>query len=932
MDGFANSELLAETLNTRNRPLRMRLGLPGGIQDDLLLPHRVSGHSAICDGIDIRIYCVALDVCIPLKTLIGAPVELQIVTAEGNLRCICGIVTEACQGESDGGLATYQLVMRDALTLLDLDANTRVFTNTTELEVVQMLLGEVRGRIQGMASAFDREIGMVLAMQEFPKRSQIIQHNESTAAFIRRLLKRRGISWYFRAGRPARGPEEERSRPYAAPCHTMVLLHDADLLQYGPARDVRFHRDSATEEHDSITAWGAIRSLRSGYASRFSWDYRNPSHPGFCKAGTSAVVDQGKAGNYYAAGLEHYLVEAPHTAGNTDDFRSLTLLRQARHDLESKCFFAEGGLRDIGPGEYFNLNGHPELDRHAESERRFLVIGQHIMARNNLPKDLDARVERLFAMSRWSVDACDQSVSTPAHVFGELRFHTRLTCIRHGIRFVPAFDPRRDFPHPQMQTAVVAGSASEEVSCDELGRVKVHFTSTLARNDRTVTAWVRVASSWAGNIGSQGHNLGMLNLPRVGTEVLLAFLGGDPDKPIIIAQLYNAEALPPCMGATGLPDNRYLSGLKSREIRGRRANQLRFDDTNGQISTQLASEHGATELNLGWLAQPRGKGAAAPRGEGAELSTDAHLALRGGKGMLLSAWQRLSRNGKQLDRTEYLALMEECLELFRSLGEHAAQNQALPLDVQSQEELKEAFRRWENGSNTAPKCDGGGAPMIGISAPAGISFATTKTIVSYAAANIDTVAQQHLQLTSGQRFNVNAGKGVSLFSHHNGIKAIAHFGKLLVQSQHDDTDVNAAKSLRLTATEGKLIAMAPVIEFVCEDGSFIRLGDGITFGSNKPLQFNAPRFVFNDPETMEAQFPIFEEGQASERFVTRYRGGTFSDAESEAEDDAAPDQQLELIFDDGSELQTVTDDDGKADEILREAMQLVNVTVSTKGD
>jgi type VI secretion system secreted protein VgrG len=483
-----------------------------------------------------------------------------------------------------------------------------------------------------------------------------------------------------------------------------------------------------------------------------------------------------------------------------------------------------------------------------------------------------------------------------------------------------------------MQSAVVAGPPGEEVFCDELGRVKVHFTGTIARDDNPTSAWVRVASSWAGNIGSQRNNLGMLNLPRAGTEVLLAFLGGDPDKPIIIAQLYNAEARPPRLGAAELPVARYLSGLKSREIRGQRANQLRFDDTPGQISAQLASEHGASELNLGWLAQPRDKGKVIPRGEGAELRTDDHLALRAGKGMLLSAWQRLSRNDRQLDRSEYLALMEECLELFRALGQHAAAHQALPLDVQPQDELKSAFKQWENGSNTAPKGDAGGAPVIGVSAPAGISFATSKAIVSYAAANIDTVAQQHLQLTSGQRFNVNAGKGISLFSHHDGLKAIAHFGKLLVQSQHDDMDVNAAKSLRLTATEGKLVAMAPAIELICEDGSFIRLGDGITLGSSKPLKFNAPRFVFNDPQTMEVQFPAFEHGQTSEQFTTRYRGGTFADGGSAAEDDAAPNQQLDLSFDDGSALQAVTDGDGKADEVLRNAMKLVKLTVLTKGE
>lgn len=126
--------------------------------------------------------------------------------------------------------------------------------------------------------------------------------------------------------------------------------------------------------------------------------------------------------------------------------------------------------------------------------------------------------------------------------------------------------------------------------------------------------------------------------------------------------------------------------------------------------------------------------------------------------------------------------------------------------------------------------------------------------------------------------------------------------------------------------------MAPTIELVCEDGSFIRLGDGITLGSSKPLKFNAPRFIFNDPETMATQFPAFEEGQASERFKTRYRGGTFSEEDTEAEDDAAPNQQLDLRLSDGSVLQAVTDSDGNANELLRDAMHLVDVTVSAKGE
>lgn len=690
MDDHTSIAPLLQQLNTSHRPLRLRLSLPDGIRDDVLLPHQVNGIAAICEGIDMRIYCVALDACIPLKTFIGVPAELQIVTDQGNLRSICGIVTEASQGESDGGLATYQLVIRDALAILDLDLNTRVFVNTTELEAVQTVLREARNRIAGLAIAFDMEVDQVLAIQEHPRRAQIIQHNESTAAFVRRLLKRRGISWYFRAGLSRANPDRERKQAFQL-AHTIVLFHDTRLLGASPAGEVRFHRDSATEERDTVTAWSGARTLRPGQSSRFSWDYRNPSSPGFRQECARTATDQGKSGNSLAAGLEHYLVEGPHIGDNARDFQSLTLLRQARADFESKCFHAEGGLRDIGPGEYFRLDGHPELDLHPENERQFVVIAQHISARNNLPKELDARVDRLFAMSRWNIDILPFAAAMHGNELGESRFFTRLTCIRRGVRFVPAYDPRTDLPHPQMQSAIVAGPSGEEVCCDELGRVKVHFTGTMARDENAKSAWVRVASSWAGNIGNPGH--GLLSLPRAGTEVLLAFLGGDPDKPIIIAQLYNAQALPPRLGAAGLPENRYLSGLKSREIKGERANQLRFDDTAGQISTQLASEHGASELNLGWLTQPRDSHQVMPRGEGAELRTEAHLALRAGKGMLLTAWQRLSRNDKQLERSEYLTLMEACLELFRTLGQHAAEHQALPLDVHAQEELASAFKR-----------------------------------------------------------------------------------------------------------------------------------------------------------------------------------------------------------------------------------------------
>lgn len=938
-DDFDGADLIAQYLSARNRPIRMHLSFPDGVASEVLLPQRISGLEAVCDGIELRIYCLSLDARLPLKTLIGLPVEVQLVTDQGRLRSLCGIVAEASQGESDGGLATYQLVMRDALAILDLSVGTRVFLNKTELEVVQTVLDEVRRNNPVLAATFEYEIDTALGLRDYPARQQIIQYNEGTGAFLRRLLKRRGIAWFFRAGRSAhaRAPEAGASGP-ATPAHTMVLFQDARRLKQSSAGVIRFHRASATEERDTITAWSGVRTLRPGRVSRYSWDYANPRGTDFMSASLASEADQGARGKRLTASLDHYLTEAPHVRDSYDELDALARQALARSDFEAKCYHAEGGVRDCAPGEYFSLAGHPEIDGHPDEERQFIILSQHITAQNNLPKGFDARVERLFARNRWSLDAADLPLAGRNWFdSGELRFQARLTCVRRDIAFVPAYDPRVDLPRPQMQSAIVVGPPGAAVHCDAQGRVKVRFGGMreedhahaegagASGSDRD-SAWVRVASSWAGN-GAGGY-FGALALPRPGTEVLIAFLGGDPDKPIIIGQLYNMIARPPRLGADDLPGNRYLSGIKSSEIDGARANQLRLDDTPGQISAQLASEHGRSELNLGWLSQPRAQGVGQPRGEGAELTTDAQLALRAGKGMLLSAWGRLNGGGKQLDRADYLALMEDCLELFRSLGQYAAAHQGFASDEQAQGELQSAVKQWDAGSNTAPKGSGGGAAAIGITAPAGISFASSKAIVSYAAANIDSVAQQHLQMTAGQRCTVNAGKGISLFAQHGGLNAIAHFGKLLIQSQHDNMDINAAKSLTLTA-------MAHTIELIAEDGSFIRLGDGITLGSSKPLKFNAPDFVFNDPQTMATQLPVFEAGAVSERFTTRYQGGTFAsgedaDAEPQVIDDAAPAQELDIVLSDDSVGESVSDALGKANEITRDAMHLAGVTVKSK--
>jgi type VI secretion system secreted protein VgrG len=908
-DQFNDTDPLERYLTARHRPLRMRLAFADGISDTVLLPHRIMGSEAVCGGIELRVYCVSLDVHLPLKGLVGVAAEVTIVTDEGKLRSICGIVTEASQGESDGGLATYQIVLRDALAVLDLAVNTRVFLDKTELEVVQTVLVEARRDNPALAAAFDFELDPALGMRPDPPRRQILQYNESTGAFVRRLLKRRGICWHFRPR-----PHDDDSDAPPALAHTMVLFRSGKRLKPSPAGHVRFHRNGATEERDTITAWSGVRTLRPGRATHFSWDYASPQGTTFMSEQASSTADQGARGNKLAAPLDRYLVEAPHVRDSFNDFSALAQQAMARSDFESKCYHAEGGLRSCAAGEYFTLDGHPDLREHEEEDRQFVILSLQIVAQNNLPKAFDARVERLFARNRWSADIADVPLASRNWFdAGEMRFFMRMTCVRRDTRFVPEYDPRTDQPRAEMQSALVVGPPGEEVHCDALGRIKVRFGGMRERDHAHAqgagasgtdadSAWVRVASNWAGSTAGIGSHAGALALPRAGTEVLLAFLGGDPDKPVVIGQLYNTAARPPHLGKDGLPGNRYLSGMQSREIKGTRVNQLRLDDTPGQISAQLASDHGRSELNLGYLTQPRTNGTGTPRGEGAELTTDRQLALRAAKGMLLSTWGRLGNGGKQLDRSEYLGLMEQCVELFKSLGEYAAAHEGLGVDDVAQGELRCGIKDWDKS----------GAAAIGMTAPDGISFATSKAVITYAATNVDTVAQQHLQFTAGQRYSLNAGKGISLFSHADGLRAIAHHGPLLIQSQHDTTQIDSGKDVKISAI-GRVIIMAEEIVLANTSGAYLTLKGGAPeIGGPGALSVKTDGHNWSGPASRKAELPKFAEGEFV-RTLLAVRAG-----------DGEPVEGVELNLEmDGEQRTITTNSAGEGEKITSDCVQLI---------
>lgn len=898
-----------KSLTTAHRPIRLRLGHADHLADELLLPQRVQGVESVCGGFEWVVTCVADTPRLPLKELIALPAELQMVTDRGQLRSICGIVAEARAGDHDGGLAVYQLVMRDALAIMEKRINSRVFRYQNELEIVQVLFDEWRQSSSVMASAFDYELDPLFDMRQYPPREQTMQYNESDAAFVRRLLKRRGIAWTFRPGRArAAGLEQE---PDDTPSHTMLLFSDPASLPRSAAGTVRYHRDHATEERDTVVSWCGARRLQPGSITRHSWDYRNPSGTQFMTTTARSMADQGRSGNALAATLDDYLVEMPHAGNDVEDHWRLGQVRMNRHEFDTKCFHGEGSVRDLCAGEYFSLSGHPEIDTHPEAERDFVVTAVSLEAENNLPADLSARVRRLMG----PFGPQDAMLAPNEHPVGGdgVRVRMRFDAVRRGIALVPAFDPRADLPHPHLQTAIVTGPSGEEVHCDALGRVKIRFPGMRpldhkhahgagASDTPADSAWVRVASNWAGSGPGASQQCGGVWLPRVGSEVLVAFLGGDPDRPVILSQVFNQRGEPPALStAGGLPGNRYLSGTRTREIGGARGNQLRFDDTRGEISAQLASDHGAAQLNLGWLTQPKANGTAAPRGEGAELRSEHTVAIRGREGVLVTAEASPAAEGNHLARAGLIGLAELMQSVVDEVTRLAEQHTDDEQSSRRLADLADKLKRWDQGSNVAPG-DKGAQPIVGVTAPAGIVLASQDNVALGSETQLDVVSGGDARTSAGRNILLRAARGISAFAQAIGIKLVAGRGNILLEAHQGAIEVKSSGKISLISAEAIHIE-APTVRIISQGAQTEWASDTIVQQSAGAHTIKASSLVRGGRGGGDPTTPEFAKShvKATERLVLRHLQTR----------EPIPNQHYIAHLSDGRTVQGISDAEGR---------------------
>jgi type VI secretion system secreted protein VgrG len=790
------------------RILELQFASEHAPRSSLLFPLRLQLTWALSEPFTAQVNCLSQSPAIELKTLLGQRAGITIRHHDGE-RTVNGVVTAVRQLGVDGGFSSYRLRIQPALALLAYRRTCRIFQDVSVPDIVSQIVQEHSARNPPIAA------GLRLSQQlrqRYVPRSYCTQFDEDDLSFIQRLLAEEGISYTFAF-----------EADQGAPTHTLVLFDDAnDLAEATPAR-IGYRRAEGATPADSLLAWQGERQIVTAATVLTSYDYKPAAAS---NADDASAIDQGEEGRAISATLQDYSALSPYYASDSGEYARYAQVRQKWHDQRAKTWYGGAATPGLEVGKYVEVADHPSLSGDEGERRQFVVTEQFLDIANNLPADLTRQLPTgLLGLASAEASPPPSLAAVPPPPDGAAHY-LRFAGVRRGVPLVPAYVENLRRPTaPGPQTATVVGKAGEVVDTDELGRilVQMHWPRTQehakggADYDERSSTRVRYASPSASD--GFGHQF----IPRLGDEVLIDFLHGDIDRPIATAVIHNGRRPTAAFsGAGGLPGNRTLSGIATREHNGSGANELLFDDTTGQPRARLATTHHASELVLGYLTHPRKDGEAAARGEGAELRTDGAAALRAAQGLLLTTQAQPGAKGAQLERATLLQLLGQTQELIKTLADAAQAQHAVPADPTAQQAQREGLARWDGGSNVKPAGDGGGQPFLAVYGEAGIAAATSKSISLSAADHVDT-AGDRLQQVARKQWVAHAGEQASVFAQGtpgqaNAIELIAARGAVEMAAHGGDLRHSAAQALRIEAGDQLLLA--------CADGPVKIIGGG----------------------------------------------------------------------------------------------------------
>jgi type VI secretion system secreted protein VgrG len=467
------------------------------------------------------------------EKLIGNGMTVSVMLADGTARYFHGIVKRFTEGGSDSRLAHYRAELVPWLSLLGLTSDCRVFQEKTVPEIIEEVFTDLEFRDYKLA--LDRT---------YTKWDYCVQYRESDFNFVSRLMEQEGIFYYF---------EHQQD------LHTLVLADAVSKYEDCPKQAVAIMGPlaGAAEKGDTVNSWESNHELLSGKWALRDYHFEMPrtdlqvEEPALKPA---AVASNLEIFDYPGEYAQKFNQPAARLGDVRPEGEVAVKLRMQEEETHQTVLGGTSNCRAFTAGYKFELNS-----------KSFLLTGIEHSA-----------VQRPGYLSD--------------HNLGGAAYNNSFACIPADVPFRPG----RKTPKPTIQgpqtarvvdeTNSASGTPSEEIWPDKFGRVRVRFPWD---REGKHSCWVRVAQHWA------GKGWGQQWIPRVGDEVIVTFLEGDPDCPIVVGSVYNGENAPPF----ALPDNKTQSGVKTRSSPKGTAdnyNMIRFEDKKGSEEVYIHAEKNKT--------------------------------------------------------------------------------------------------------------------------------------------------------------------------------------------------------------------------------------------------------------------------------------------------------------------------------------------------
>ncbi|BBA33035.1 uncharacterized protein sS8_1073 [Methylocaldum marinum] len=490
---------------------------------DILLFHRMQGLERLGGLFDYELDLLSANGAINADQLLGDRLDVALTLPDDSVRYFNGVVCRFAQ--LGGALDPDRTLVHYRVTLRPW---LWLLTRTSDCRIFQKKTApDIIAQVFRDHGFTDFEARLSLT---YPQREYCVQYRESDFNFVSRLMEEEGIYYFFE---------------HAKGKHTLILADAAAAHPKVPGYESIPYfepNNSARRLRDHLFSWSFAREIQPGCCVLTDYDFTKPM--------ADLQVKRQQPRPHAQAEWEVFDYPGQYAQVEHGEHYASTRLEElhARHELVQ----ARGNAQGLACGALFGLTDYPREDQN----REYLIVSAEYRLQSN-------------------------AYLSEGPVLEEEAFDCTLTALDSRQPYRPA----RETVKPAVrgpQTAVVVGPAGEEIYTDQYGRVKVqfHWDREGQRNENS-SCWIRVSHPWA------GKNWGAVSIPRIGQEVIVDFLEGNPDQPIITGRVYNGDTMPPY----ALPGAAVISGIKSDTHKGQGYNEISMDDTAGDEKITIHAQY-----------------------------------------------------------------------------------------------------------------------------------------------------------------------------------------------------------------------------------------------------------------------------------------------------------------------------------------------------